>query len=95
LRRRLGGLGSSGVILQAAGQALLAAGGMGVAVWLWLAWGAGLPAGLPVWLQALGGAALGGLAYGALVFALRVPEAMALFQAVLRRIRPIPPAPLP
>jgi putative peptidoglycan lipid II flippase len=82
LRRKLGGLNGR-LVLQASGQALFAGVVMGLVVWLWLSWGAGLPA----WLLVVGGAALGGLVYGLLMFALRVPEARSLLGMVLGRLR--------
>ena len=89
LRRRLAGLGGRG-ILRAAGQALLAAAGMGALLWLGLAWGAALPDAV----LALGGAALGGLVYAALVLALRVPEARGLLGSLERKLNlsPRPPS---
>jgi putative peptidoglycan lipid II flippase len=79
LRRRMGGLGGREV-WRAVGQALLASAGMGLAVWAWLTAGAPFPA----WVQALGGAALGGLIYAGLALVLRVPEAGGLLKAALR-----------
>ncbi len=69
LRRKIGGLGGRRVWV-ALGQGGLAAAGMGLALggWLWLT------AAQPVWLQALGGVALGGAVYGLLLVLQRVDE---------------------
>ncbi len=81
LRRRLDGL-EGGRIMAAAGQAALAGLGMGALVAGWLLFSAGSAPGLRV----LGGAALGGLAYALLLFALRVPEPRLLLAAAGRRL---------
>ena len=80
MRRRLGGLGQR--VGQAAGQAALAAGGMAAALWAWLTWG---PAGAAV--SALGGVALGTLAYGLAAVGLRVREVGAVLRLAARKIR--------
>jgi putative peptidoglycan lipid II flippase len=63
-------------------QAALATLGMSAALWLWL-----LQPG-PAWLVSLGGVALGGLVYVAVIWALRVPELGMLIAGVARRFRP-------
>jgi putative peptidoglycan lipid II flippase len=79
LRRRLAGLHGAAV-LSAVGQGLAGALLMGALVWAWLSVGSVFPA----WLQVLGGAGLGALAYAAALFALRVPET-GLILGVIRR----------
>jgi len=81
LRGRLGGLGARPVLLSAA-HSLAGALVMSGLVWAWLGWGAGLPA----WLQVLGGAGLGGLAYALALLVLRVPETRLLL-SLARRLR--------
>jgi putative peptidoglycan lipid II flippase len=69
MRRRLDGLHGQ-EILRALAAGAASALVMGGALWLWMLWGAGLPN----WLAVVGGIALGGLVYGALLAALRVEE---------------------
>lgn len=78
LRRKAGGLGGQRV-LAALGQGGLAVAGMGLALMAWM----GLTSGVPGWLVALGGVAVGGAVYGLLLLALRVDEA----SWVLRQVR--------
>lgn len=81
MKRRLDGLDGSrvldGVIRAAAATLAMSAG-----VWGWLA----LARSQPAWLVAAGGVMVGGLIYGAALFLLRVTEAGALAQALLRRV---------
>lgn len=83
MRRRLHGLDgrylSRGVLRTAVATLV-----MSLAIWLWLAG----TAGQPVWLSALGGVLVGGLAFGALVMVLRVEEAFQLLAALRRRLIP-------
>ncbi len=69
MRRKLGGL-EGWVILRAVVKAGAAAGGMALAVWLWL----GQAGSLPTVVTALGGVALGGVVFAGLLTLLRVPE---------------------
>lgn len=83
MRRKLGGL-EGRVVLPALLKVLLAAGGMALALWLWLA----ASAGRSMVIVALGGVALGGLVFAALLALLRVPEVqqgLALARARLLR----------
>jgi putative peptidoglycan lipid II flippase len=85
LRRKAGGLGGQ-TVLAALGQSGLAACGMSLALigWLWLT------NGRSAWLVAPGGVVLGGLVYGLLLLALRVPEvhwALGLVTRGVRRLR--------
>ena len=81
MRRRLGGLEGEdlrrGVI-----KAVTATLAMSLALWAWLR----LAGGLPAWLVAGGGVALGGVIYALGAWALRVREAGQLLGAVLRRL---------
>lgn len=79
LRRRLGGLGGS-MVWPAVGQALAASAGMGLVLSGWLFFSAGSAA----WLRTLAGVGLGGGVYILLLFALRVPEARAVWNAARR-----------
>ncbi len=81
INRRLPGVQNAGT-LSALSQSILAAFGMGVGLAGWLA----LVPNQPVWLQALGGVALGGLVYGLLALALRVTEIHQALQWALRHI---------
>lgn len=82
LRRKMGGMDSRrlGQVLWQGG---LAAAGMALALWGWLA----LTTALPAWLVALGGVLVGIAVYGLFLSALRVDEVRWLLSAFLRRIR--------
>jgi len=85
MRRRLNGL-EGRAVLQAAGQAALGALTMSMVLWAWL----GLTSEQPVWLVVLGGVLLGALVYGGIIWVLRVREARALVDGLLRRARARP-----
>jgi putative peptidoglycan lipid II flippase len=82
MSRRLSGLNDRAILtgLTGAGMAVL---GMGIVLWIWenvaSTWG--------VWANALGGIALGGTVYGAILMLLRVPEVYTILNYGLRRIR--------
>jgi len=69
MRGRLSGL-EEGRLLRGAGQSALASMAMLAALWGWLA----TSAAQPLWLQAAGGIATGGLVYATAAWLLRVPE---------------------
>ena len=69
MRRRLMGIEGRRVFAGFA-QALCAGGVMALALWGWL----GVTKASSSWLTALGGIVIGGLAYGLMLFLLRVPE---------------------
>lgn len=69
-------------IFQIVWQAGLAGGCMALFLWGWLY----LTASLSVWIQALGGIAIGGLIYLGLMAILRVPELFNLYAVLLRRL---------
>jgi len=81
MRRRLQGLDGR-KILVATGQATLATLAMSLGVWAWLS----QTSSQPVWLVALGGAALGAGIYGALGMALGIREARGLMGMLSRRV---------
>jgi putative peptidoglycan lipid II flippase len=83
MRRRLGGLEGT-AILSAVGKSGLAAGGMGLVLWFWLAQFGGLP----VIVQVAGGLAGGALVYGTLIALLRVPEVRLGISMVRSRLKP-------
>ena len=81
MRRRLDGLQLRSVVnglLQAAAAAVV----MSLGLSLWLAWSAARP----VWLVALGGILIGGLLYGAVLLALRVPEVQYAAELLRQRL---------
>jgi putative peptidoglycan lipid II flippase len=81
MRRRLNGIEGKKIwqgSLQAASAALVMGGG----VLGWLA----LSAGKPDWIMASGGLLVGAAFYGAVVLALKVPEAHSLLHLIIRRI---------
>lgn len=82
MRKRLGGIHGA-QILRGAGAALAGTAALVLALVYWLK--GTLP--LPVAVSALGGVALGGLAYGILLLLLRVPEVTGLLSAVRRRLQ--------
>lgn len=81
MRRRMDGLEGRHVWL-GVGQACLAAAAMGALVWLYLAT---FP-GLPNWVLALGGIALGGLVYLGMVWVMHVPEVRTVVETLKRRL---------
>jgi len=83
MRRRVGGLEGQRV-LKGTGQALLATIVMGFVVWGWL----GLTNEHQAWLVGGGGVVLGGMVYGLIVIALKVPEVQAVLNLLKRRLRP-------
>jgi putative peptidoglycan lipid II flippase len=82
MRKRLAGIHGA-QILRGAGAALAGTAALVLALVYWLK--GTLP--LPVAVSALGGVALGGLAYGILLLLLRVPEVTGLLSAVRRRLQ--------
>jgi putative peptidoglycan lipid II flippase len=83
MRRRLNGL-EGGTILKAVVKGGLAAGGMGLVLWVWLSQFSALPG----VVQVTGGIAAGVLVYGLLVALLRVPEVRQGFRLVRSRLKP-------
>ncbi len=83
MRRRLGGLEGTQV-LKGTGQAVLAAFAMVLVLLGWL----GLTQERQAWLVGGGGVLLGGLAYGLVVLALKVPEVRAALSLIRRRLNP-------
>jgi putative peptidoglycan lipid II flippase len=81
MRKRLSGINGTEVA-RGFGQAALAALGMSLALVIWIQ-GTG---GLRTWAIGLGGVTLGGLAYGAGVLALRVPEVHTVIGMIKRRV---------
>ena len=81
MRRRLQGLDGR-KILVATGQATLATLAMSLGIWAWLS----QTSSQPVWLVALGGAALGAGIYGVVVLALGVKEARGLVGMLSRKV---------
>ena len=81
MRRKLSGLEGrkslSGLL-----QALFAGGVMSFALWGWLA----ITSGLPNWLTALGGIAVGGLTYVISLVVLRAPEVKMVYLIVVRLV---------
>jgi len=82
MRRRLHGLDGAH-IARGFAQAALAASGMSLALVLWLQ----AVAERSVWLVALSGVSIGGIAYGLAIWALKVPEIQSVAQAIKRRIQ--------
>ena len=83
MRQRLQGLEENQIGRRFA-VAALASLGMGISVWFWIQ----ATGELPPWVAALGGVALGGIIYGFLIAALRVPEIQSAIQYVARRVKP-------
>lgn len=81
MRGRLGGL-EEGRLLRGIGQSVLASAAMLAALWGWLSFASGQP----LWLQAVGGVAVGGLVYAAVAWLLRVPELAAVLAQVRARV---------
>jgi len=84
MRRRLEGIQGSR-IFQGAWQALLGAGGMGLALWVWLSQAGGMPA----LIVGVGGVLIGGIVYGVILLVLRVDEARSLMTILRRTINRI------
>jgi putative peptidoglycan lipid II flippase len=82
MRRQLNGI-EGGYVLRGSLQSALATLAMSTALIIWLR----AVGDASVWLIGLGGIAIGGAVYAALVFALKVPEARELLDAGLKRIR--------
>jgi putative peptidoglycan lipid II flippase len=83
IRRKLGGLEGRSV-LDGGTRALIAALGMSLALWGWLA----LTSGRAAWQVTAGGVILGSGVYALGVWALGVREARGVAKAVVRRFRP-------
>ena len=81
MRRRLKGLDGKHVI-QGASQAIVGAGVMGAALWVWLV----LTQGFSVWIVGLGGVFIGTLVYGGMMLILRVHEVQSLLKIIRRRL---------
>ncbi|HEX2997565.1 MAG TPA: lipid II flippase MurJ, partial [Anaerolineales bacterium] len=81
MRRRLNGIEGQQIARGFAAGTLVSL-GMAAGLWLWLQ----VTAGQARWLIALGGVAFGGLIYGLGVFLLRVPEVQMLTGAIARRL---------
>ncbi len=81
MRRRLGGLQEK-QLLGGLGQAALASAAMGFALWLWTS----RLAAAPLWLFAVGGIALGLVAYALAAWALKVPELAELRQQIRKAL---------
>jgi putative peptidoglycan lipid II flippase len=82
MRRRLQGMDGKSIldsVLKSAAAALV----MSIGMWGWLQ----LTSDLPVWLITIGGVILGAVIYGGLVFLMRVKEARALANILVRRLR--------
>ena len=86
MRRRLSGLEGSRT-LKGVLHALLAGGGMALALWGWqrLAGSFALSSVQTAWVTALGGIVVGVLVYGLILMALRTPELRMVFSALKRR----------
>lgn len=82
MRRRLAGLEGMS-IARLVTKSALAAGGMGAALWFWLAQSGGMP----IVVQVTGGLAAGILIYALLVIALRVPEARQGMMLIRSRLK--------
>jgi putative peptidoglycan lipid II flippase len=82
MRRRLNGLNGTQVLsggLQAGAATLV----MCIALWTWII----KSPGLPIWLAAAGGVAVGGAVYGIMVLALGVQEVRSLIKELANRLR--------
>jgi putative peptidoglycan lipid II flippase len=82
MRKRLDGI-EGREILRGVIPSMIAAIGMGLAVFGWMALGAKLS----VWVLAPVGIGIGGIVYFAVLLAMRVPELSYVVNAVMRRIR--------
>jgi putative peptidoglycan lipid II flippase len=81
MRRRLNGIEGKSVA-DGAMRVIVASLAMGIGLWIWL-----LATGnLNLWVIALGGVALGGIIYIAVITILRVPEIHMLIGMVTRRL---------
>jgi putative peptidoglycan lipid II flippase len=69
-------------ILIGSAQAVLAAAIMGLVIWGWL----GLTSERAAWLVGVGGVIIGGLVYGLIIMALKVPEVQSVYNLVRRRL---------
>jgi putative peptidoglycan lipid II flippase len=83
MHRRLSWM-EGGRILKGAAQAALAATIMGLVIWGWLA----LTSDRAAWLVGLGGVIIGGLIYGLIIMALKVPELQSVYHLIMHRLRP-------
>ena len=83
MRHRLGGLEGQRV-LKGTGQAVLAAIIMVLVLLGWL----GLTQDRQAWLVGLGGVLVGGIAYGAVVLVMKVPEVQSVLNLLRRRFKP-------
>ena len=81
IRRKLGGL-EGRQVWAGVGIALAGTLAMGLVLWGWLR----LAQDLPAWLVTGGGVLTGGLVYGGVLLALKVPEGRALINALRRRL---------
>ena len=81
MRKRLGGI-EGRHIAQGLAYASIAGLGMSLALGLWIQVGGSLNR----WLIGLGGVAVGGIVYGLIALALRVPEIQSVVQIVKRRL---------
>ena len=81
MRRQLQGI-QGRAIADGVARFGLAALGMGLCLWAWLAFSAGMNP----WLAGLGGVAIGALAYGSGIALLRVEEVSTVYQALKRRL---------
>jgi putative peptidoglycan lipid II flippase len=82
MRKRLGGI-EGAFIGRGAAQAAAAALGMSLTLGLWIQVGGGWNR----WIVGLGGVAVGGVVYGLVMLALRVPEIQSVIQLVTRRLK--------
>ncbi|MCZ2289775.1 MAG: murein biosynthesis integral membrane protein MurJ [Anaerolineales bacterium] len=81
MRQRLGGIEGKR-IAQGLASAAIAGAGMSLALGVWIR----LAGGMNRWLVGLGGVAVGGIAYGLVMLALRVPEIQSLVQLIRRKL---------
>jgi len=81
LRKRLDGLGGKN-LFSAIWKSLLASAVMGGVIWAWMS----LMAGRSKYLVLLGGGVLGLLAYGLMIWLLKVPELRAIFARIKQRL---------
>lgn len=82
MRHRLDGIEGK-QIFQGTWQALLGAGIMGLALWIWLDQMGNASA----WIVGLGGVFIGGLIYGLMLLTLRVNEVQSMIRIILQRVR--------